>query len=188
LAVAPPNFTTFQSSSTRRLQLAQQQSLGITAFQQNPTSFEIWFGTQGSRRFKFTLPDQCFQHRPSPDVCTSAFHQAFENNGKLKRGKAHSLAASSSRPPDHRISWAVQRQVDEKRPTRAVKELHQVAATRTERRQPVQVTSPKQISGSPVRLSVRGTQSRSDGDRSLTVGRPESRAQDYLLNGRFHNA
>jgi hypothetical protein len=37
--------------------------------------------------------------------------------------------------------------MDVKRPTRAVEELHQVAATRMERRQPVQVTSPKQTSG-----------------------------------------
>jgi hypothetical protein len=37
-------------------------------------------------------------------------------------------------------------EMDVKRPTRPVEELHQVAATRTERRQPVQVTSPNRTS------------------------------------------
>src|ERR1019366_2142798 len=45
-------------------------------------------------------------------------------------------------------SWPVWSQLDGKRPTRAVEELHEIAATRTERRQHVQVTSPKQTSGS----------------------------------------
>src|ERR1019366_10542695 len=38
-------------------------------------------------------------------------------------------------------------QLDEKRPTRAVEKLHQVAATKTERRLHVQVTSPNRTSG-----------------------------------------
>jgi hypothetical protein len=37
--------------------------------------------------------------------------------------------------------------LDQKRPTRAVEELHQIAVTRTERRLYVQVTSPNRTSG-----------------------------------------
>ena len=48
VAVAPPTFTAFHKKSTSGLQLAQQQSLRITAFQQTSPGIEIWFGTRGS--------------------------------------------------------------------------------------------------------------------------------------------
>src|SRR5271167_2148404 len=61
-------------------------------------------------------------------------------------------------------SWIIGRRVDEKRPTRAVEELHQVAATRTERRQHVQVSFPNQISG-PECVSVKDQRSLSSTSR-----------------------
>jgi hypothetical protein len=48
VTVTPPNITTIQQNSTSCLQLAQQQSLGITTFQQISPRREIWFGTRGS--------------------------------------------------------------------------------------------------------------------------------------------
>ena len=61
--------------------------------------------------------------------------------------------------------------LDVKRPTRAFEEIHQVAATRTERRQHVQVTSPKKTSG-----QSSGRQTRRSG-----------RCSRLLTAWRFHN-
>src|SRR5664280_2679659 len=68
-------------------------------------------------------------------------------------------------------SWPVRSRFDEKRPTRKVEELHQIAATRTERRQHVQVTSRMRLL-SHVNWWLSGKrQSRSDGGWSPTVER-----------------
>ena len=96
VAIAPPNFITFQSKSTDWLQLAQQQSLRITQVHQISPSVWNLVRDQGVGGSNPLSPTNYFQllraaarpQKPTPWFCTR-FHRP------LKRSDPHKYRTSA---------------------------------------------------------------------------------------------